>query len=267
MTPGIHDLSMIDYHGDNSALSKGGLKTFSSCPARYRYQRDNPAESTDAMRVGSAFHCLATEPETFEDLYVVWTEGRRYGKKWNEFREQAGSREIITAEQFESVNLMVNELKNHPLYEKLLTGGIPERSFFWNINGVLCKCRPDYLPGDGVVTGLKTSAQNVDHDTFSRIAYNLKYHWEAAWYLNGVTACTNSLHNRYVFFCVEQNPPYLVAAYEMSETAIDLAWNEINPLLEMYIKCLTKNFWPGYPEEIQELELPRWAYKKEVNYE
>jgi hypothetical protein len=37
------------------------------------------------------------------------------------------------------------------------------------------------------------------------------------------------------------------------------AKKQIAPLLDIYAKCVKTDVWPGYKDELQQIELPRWA--------
>ena len=56
-TSGIHDVPESDYHGDRRSLSVSGAKVLLDCPARYRWQQDNPVHK-DAYDFGHVAHEL-----------------------------------------------------------------------------------------------------------------------------------------------------------------------------------------------------------------
>ena len=100
---------------------------------------------------------------------------------------------------------------------------------------------------------------DAGYDGFSRAIANFKYHWQALFYLNGMTAVTEKQHNKFIFIAVEKEPPYAVAVYETTKDMLNTSQKHIAPILDVYAECLKTYVWPGYKDEIQQIQLPRWA--------
>jgi hypothetical protein len=91
------------------------------------------------------------------------------------------------------------------------------------------------------------------------------YHLSAAMYLEGVNQCTELLqetkhfaYTKFVLVLVENEPPYLPAAYELSQEYIEIG----KLLYRRAMRTLQHgrdNDWPGFPEEIRVMEPPTWA--------
>jgi exodeoxyribonuclease VIII len=150
----------------------------------------------------------------------------------------------------------------HPAAKGLLLApGAAEDSFYWmdSDEGVLCRCRPDFLHGGGeCVVDIKTT-RDASLAGFARSAANYRYHVQAAWYLDGVEAVTGARPERFVFVAAEKEPPYEVAAYEASEDFIAAGRALCRENLHTYAECLFFGEWPGYPEAVMPLDLPLWA--------
>lgn len=264
LAPGAYDMSIAEYIS-HRALAKSGLSDFSKAPAKYVYNFLNPGDATATMLLGSAVHTLVMEQHKFSDEYAVWMNGRKYGKKFDEWLEGHSGKIILSKDQLNQAEAMAKEIRSHPLYETYFpVDGVAERSFFWEheTHKIPCKCRPDFLPGDLRVVDIKSSGMDVDPATFAKTVYNLKYHWSAHWTLEGLHAVTGLRHVQYVFCCVEQAPPHLVAFYELPDEALDLARTEIEDELLHFQECYESGVYPGYPTEVMELTLPSWAYKR-----
>lgn len=67
------DMPIEEYHGHQDILSKSMLGDFADCPARFKHRHiDNkPEKKTKSLRLGSAVHTLALEPEKWEAGYHV----------------------------------------------------------------------------------------------------------------------------------------------------------------------------------------------------
>jgi hypothetical protein len=46
----------------------------------------------------------------------------------------------------------------------------------------------------------------------------------------------------------------------LTEEALNAGWKEIEPLLDVYRKCLETNEWPGYADRVLDIALPAWAW-------
>ncbi len=74
-----------------------------------------------------------------------------------------------------------------------------------------------------------------------------------------MTAVTGKQHNKFIFIAVEKEPPYAVAVYEATKDMLQTAQKQIAPVLDVYAQCLKADVWPGYKDELQQIQLPRWA--------
>ena len=108
-----------------------------------------------------------------------------------------------------------------------------------------------------IIVELK-STRNAKRGPFGRDAANFFYHAQAAHYCSGHKAATGhtALH---VIIAVESEPPHGVAVYALPNAALQSGELLRCKWLEQYADCLASGEWPGYPDEVQELELPGWA--------
>ena len=151
-------------------------------------------------------------------------------------------------------------MRAHPIAKALLGTGRAEVSGYWTDAdfGVLCRLRADWLDeAHQVVVDLKTT-RDAGMDAFARSAVEYRYHVQAAYYWDGLVAC-GWVPQAFVFVCVETAPPYGVALYSVKPEDLDLGRAVYRRDLATYAECLRSGEWPGYPEEIRELELPGWA--------
>jgi hypothetical protein len=64
-----------------------------------------------------------------------------------------------------------------------------------------------------------------------------------------------------VIVAAEKEPPYAVAAYRLTEGATDAGMDQLRPLLQLYRRCQASGEWPAYPDTVQDISLPDWAWK------
>jgi len=179
-------MTNAEYHA-HPAVSKSDLDLVNRSPAYYRYVKENPREQTAALIFGSVVHKLVLEPEKFDEEYAVAPLVDRRTKKgkedWCEFVAGLNGETVIDSSVYESARLAAASVMKHPIAARLLQGGQAETSWLWEENGVQCKCRPDYLRTDiKCVIDLKTTL-NASPDSFTKSAYDYRYHVQAAWYL------------------------------------------------------------------------------------
>jgi hypothetical protein len=147
---------------------------------------------------------------------------------------------------------------SHPSASALLSEGRPEVTALWDVDGVECKARFDWLPSQfDVICDLKTAA-DASPEGFATAAGRYRYHYQAAWY--SMAAESNGLGPRpMVFIVVENEPPHCVALYMLDQEAIDAATFRIGRLIEQYAECRHADAWPGYSSEVETLSLPKWS--------
>lgn len=271
MEPGIYTMSNNEYHrglGKN-ALSKGGLDKLARSPAHFKTYFEEDISPTLAMIFGSQFHCAALEPDIFKRDYIVAPEINRHtkaGKK--EYADlqlslEENGQSLISQDDKDLINRMVDSLYSSEIASGLLSDGVAEQSIFWNHPkwDFKCKCRPDFLnEKHKLAIDLKTTVNGLP-EAFAKVVVNLRYHWQASWYLDGINEILEEEYVDFCFIVIEKTPPFAVQNYLMKQDDIYLAEEQIKPLLSQYAECLASDVWPGPSDRIQALTLPGWYYK------
>ena len=257
-------MTNAEYHA-HPAVSKSDLDLINRSPMHFKYMKSNPKEQTEAMLFGSVAHKLILEPESFDTEYAIMPICDRRTKagkeKYQEFIESSKGKILISSELFEKVSSVADVVKADPIVCKLISGGKAEQSYFWNENGVECKCRPDYLK-DKLVIDLK-STTDASPEAFVKASYNYRYHVQAWWYMHGLNKCGIDVEN-FVFIAFEKEPPYAFCVYAADDLMLELGEREAMKNLEVYCECLETDNWYGYEKnpEIHSLSLPEWVIKK-----
>jgi exodeoxyribonuclease VIII len=253
-------LSLEQYHS-SPGISSSGLKLIGRSPAHYaqEYLIGPRREPSREMILGSALHALIEGEQAFDRAYIEAPDiDRRYkdGKAaWSEFEEQAAGKTILNAAEMAKVRGMRDAVFNHSRAANLLLEGIRERSIYWidQASGELVKVRPDLLRPDlDLVADIKSTA-NAEEEVFQRQVVNLGYDLSASLYLEGAKV------RRYLWIVVEREPPHGVMLYYASKDILSRGYFLWRQNLDTYAACRKANHWPGYPTDIVELELPRWA--------
>jgi len=280
----IPNLPAAEYHA-RPEISKHGLDDFHRCPAWFKYRRENPQETTPALRWGSIVDEAVFTPTEFARNSVVLpadapsrpTERNRKAKKpseetiraiefWDKFDAENAGKDVITAEENATLNATVAAIQNHTSAARLFTTGerLVQSSLFWSDpqTGVAMRARPDMIVRRSgherdIIVDLKT-AESAEREAFGKAANTWRYHVQAAIY----TAAWKQITGRdaaFVFVVVEKKEPYLVACYVASARMLVTGEKHFRRDLAAYAECLQSGNWPGYADTIQELELPVWA--------
>jgi len=262
--PGIFELSNEEYH-DQPGLNKSGLVQLAKSPAHYFEWYHAPEEEpTRAMVIGTAIHTAILEPDKFVQSIIIAPQVDKRTKagkaEWESFQEKAKGKIVLTEDEVHAIEGMKASVYNNITAFDLLLEGKAEQSIFFKdpVHNLLCKVRPDWYTVDREVVDIKTCL-DAGYDGFSKAIANYKYHWQALFYLKGLTAVTEIEHAKFIFIAVEKTPPYAVAIYEATKDMLNTARRQIASILDVYAHCLKRNVWPGYEDKVQQIELPRWA--------
>ncbi len=256
-------LSMADYRAAD-AVSKSDLDLIHRSPAHYRQEKDFPSPPTPAMVWGTMFHTFILEPDVFEAQYAVLPLGidrrTKEGRAaWDEWQEANAGKTPIDKPTLAELTAMRDSLHANPYASAALTGGSPELCFFWD-DVVPCKCRPDMV-NRGLIIDLKTTT-DARPDRFARSCWEFRYHVQAGFYSYGFERVNGCQPEEFLFIAVEKSPPYAVAIYRASAAFREQGLREARSDLAVYAECLERDCWPGYPEMVQDIELPYWAQEE-----
>lgn len=268
--PGSYAGIPIDaYHG-GPGISKSGLDQIDRSPAHYWQAYLNPARArreTPALKTGHALHTAILEPHLLETQYAAAPDADRrttVGKAaWAAFLETAQGKTPLDKRDMDRVRYVGDAVRSHPVAAVLLSKGRVELTHYWENQGVLCKCRPDFHTDDGWLVDLK-STQDARQEAFARSIWEYRYHVQAPWYLDGVMHASGVRPRGFIFIAMEKEPPYLVACYAASPRMIARGRTAYERNLATYRACLAADDWPGYPDVVAPIDLPPWADKMDA---
>lgn len=256
------DISNEEYHA-SEGLSSSAINLILDCPRKYYYKyilkRD--FEQTDAMAFGSMFHAYILEREKFKEQYFIVRDMPRAGSKGRlELEKKAFPKEIIKLDDFYELFHMKQSLHELPNFKRMLSNGEAEKSIYWQEpeTGVILKCRPDFFNTKvACVFDLKTT-KSASVTEFSKSIYNYGYYIQAALQIDGLKAVFGVDYSS-VNIAIEKVPPYLVGAYRMEESAIEMGRFQYKRACRRFLECKQNNKWPGYSEKIEPIALPYWV--------
>ncbi|MBT4050078.1 MAG: hypothetical protein HOE64_17155 [Nitrospina sp.] len=263
------DLTNEDYHA-RPEISKSGLDSINKSIAHFETPWRKP---TAKMEFGTAFHTLILEPEKFDDQYLKGSnkdgrtsEGKKEKKELEEKAKEKGQK-VLRYDEYEDLMRMKESTENHPRFSSYFSEGEPEVSIFWEMQGVGCKCRPDWMINGGeYIIDLKTS-NDASPESFAKSVANFRYHVQDAWYSKGVQIVTRKSPT-FVFIVVENVRPFSVAIYVLNGASKDEGWMTADADFRKYVDYTNtpeSERYSGYSPDAVELSLPRWAFKEIYN--
>lgn len=264
----MEHISIEDYH-NLPHISNSDLSLINKSIDHWLKKRER--ESSEAMELGQLFHDLILSPEIFKETYVEMPSEIkvRRGKEWEKFTSENEGKKIISKEESRKLTRMHQSLLEHPKAPLLFEVGEAEKSFLYEIDGIKCRCRPDFLNTKyNLLVDIKTTKSAMPDDFARSIAGN-RYHVQAAWYLDGVNRCLNTNMTKFIFVAVETQSPYSVCIYDLGEESIEEGRRQ-------YIKDLDKvrnylenkdkgDYFKGISSDIITLQLPTWAFYKNMD--
>ena len=275
MKPGIVKIKNEAYHA-GEGISSSDLKQLLKSPAHYRASKLEPIEPTPQMVLGTVFHALMLEPESFEADFAVGNHKIRSGKEYDKTVADNPGKTIITVAQYDAAKAMVDsyqsQCQDNPELAQL-NEGLKEMAFYWQCGetGATCKVKPDIITaGGGSIVDVKT-ASDASFDAFQKQMVDLQYFVSAAYYLRGVAEVlrlgVNVPHvteapTGFKFIVIETKEPYPVAIYKLAPKALEFGNALVDKALQVYAESVATDTWPGYSKESLEMDLPNWAYFK-----
>ena len=259
------------YHA-YSALSKTAIEKILRCPLEYKLDRDNPQPPTPAMAFGTLVHSVILEPETVDAKYHVMTcsAATREGKAEKAEALEQG-KTIVSQADWDKAQAMLANVRAHQACSWLMSlPGESEVSMAWELetdDGFVrqCKGRADRiarLPEGRIIIDVKTTSGIVSREELERTAYKWGWHRQSGWYGDGYSRLYRDSLLGFYFLCISTQAPYLCSAVKMSDQASLIGLEDCYRAEKILRKCEETDIWPSYADELVEIDLPSWAYRK-----
>jgi hypothetical protein len=257
-----------DYHKID-AVSNSMLSLLKRSPWTFykTYVTTDPAEKmeseeTDAMRLGSAVHMLALEPEKFGAEYLVLdgpinpTTGKPYGRDTKKFEawlmETASledGRTILIREEFAEGLAIAKSFQSHPEIAAIMASRAEKFFEFESLGHAILdsgtiplKCKLDFVcPELKVIVDLKSSQDPSEYE-WSWSAGKFGYHRQAAFYIDMMEVLYGERFD-FLFGAVRSKPPYDSHVYRLGEKSINKGREEYMRLIEQYAERQRSGDW------------------------
>lgn len=260
------------YHRDPVAHPWGSLSVTAAkllvppAPAaKFAWARKHGRLPSRSQKLGTLAHAL-TFGTPADDIEVLDFENRTRTKAYIAAEKEvleAGKRVVLRREWDEAAAIAA-AIWSSPTAAGLLDGADYEVSGFWTDPefGIWQRMRMDAsslqftMP---TVVDLKTS-KDASPEEFAKSVAEYGYARQDVHYREGWAACLGCEPDDidFVFAVVESEDPHLVATYRVSDQDRDTAREQLRAARERFRDCSQSGIWPGYSEEIETLELPRY---------
>ena len=296
-TPGIHhDLPADEYHAANG-VSNSQLKHLNP-PARFPVAMATKTEPTPFMRMGTLVHAAILEPDkpfpaitvqpetypapaTHADVKagkiaagepLKWSNNAKWCKGWYAAQKQAGQ-DVMSTYEFEVLRGCVKALSEDVESWKCLGDERckTEVSVFAPLTlpsgrQLTRRMRLDCINPPNIYD-IKVVQEGVGaREAFEKIAYERRYHVQAAYYMDGWNSMAepDKQVQNFIFFVVEREAPFLVSAFfvPLNCELYEVGRAQYIQDLETFMDCKESGVWPGYPAGFQPLGLPGWVKRK-----
>jgi len=274
----VPDMDEDWYHADpvqggSLSVTSARLLLPPSVPAKFKHARERPHKPSAAMDLGTVVHGIILG--TGADIAVLEFDNRRGNKYADaEARAIADGKIPILRKDYDEAKLIADAMLAHPTAGALLDGIDPEVSMFavdpefeiWLRGRADAMTMAYSMP---TIVDVKTT-KDASPDGFAKSVADFGYHRQDPWYRQLWAADLDCDPDEidFVFCVVETEPPYLVATYRVDAAAVDVGREQNRIAREVYADCTQSGIWPGYSEEIEDLELPyykRRQMEKEIN--
>ncbi len=265
-----HSISARDYRS-RPEISRSDLGHLLRSPKHYWSKKVDPARietsyETPAMRLGTAVHMAALEPDRFGQVYGEGPMVSRSTKVWKE-AQAATKAKLLPPDEFRLITGIVRSLHDHDAASKALFRGKGENEATFITkdipSGIDLKCRADRVTSTGFLIDLKTT-QDASARAFGKSVVNFNYHLQAAFYMRCVEEATGTCPMGFVFVAVEKEPPYACQVFLADDEMLNIGTKKVDDLLSQ-LRSFTEKFgtspWPSYSQQVQKLSLPEWALR------
>jgi len=262
MTASILDCTPDEYRAIKAA-NFSTLKHALKSALHMKAAMDAPQREQNAgMILGSLTDTLIFTPEQMPSRFLIVEKIDRRTKEGKALVEQAEAQRlvIIDHETLHQAMDICRAVQASKTAAAMLRAKAYQRALRWTDEdtGVGCKALLDSVAPGVLICDFKTTSSGAGWRDFQRTVANFHYHMQAAFYVDGWAACAGEVLP-YTFIVAESTAPHGVAVYRLDDEAIETGRRLYKSCLRLWADCQVSGVWPGYPDELSTLELPKWA--------
>ena len=274
----------LEYHADVDFLTSSMVKTFATDKLLFKHEyvdlMPDPLEDdrpNASLELGDLVHRMLYEDIDSAEFtangksWVVF-DGVRRGKKWEEFCDEHEGKLKVTLNTYEKAKAIARATRENVVVKALTaTDQEVERElcYAWQETvfetdttpetQMLCKCKPDvYVPTYKTILDYKTIGMFSERLIRNKIC-ELKYHLQAAHYIEGIAAVTDRpiVDFDFIFLFVEAKAPYRTAAVRLHTDDLARAFGTRRETLKEIVQARASNdYSTDYSKQITTIQLP-----------
>lgn len=237
-------------------ITASAIKAGATSMLHMRHAVTTERPDTPAMAFGRLVHMAVLEPASLARC-AVW-EGDKRTKAWKEFQAANEGREILTADQAESLNAISANVRANRQIADLLAGCEYERPAQWDrpASYGTGKCRFDAVRKETVIDVKSCSA--LSQVNAEKATFRYLYHLQLGWYCEGACAVgLASLPLAWLVY-VETQPPFDCAAFPVGPDVLEYGQKEAVRIATEYRACCESGAWPGVQATARQIGLPNY---------
>lgn len=255
-----HPITRAEYFA-LPGINQSALKHIAKSPKHFKYRVDHPMVPTAEMQMGAYYDHLVFGSECDVAVCPFDDFRKQEARTWKEENMAAG-RTIVTKEQQVRAHRMLEEIKNSPAAQKLLSKGRAQVAFSCELTpGVTGKGLLDWLSDDYfVVVDLKVTT-DASRDKFQRHLLAMGYDVQMAMYVWGIEAVTGDACGA-AWIVIEDEEPHDVAVWVAEPDILKRGRKLLMDRLALWADCMKSGEWPGYTPQPAPIALPAWETRK-----
>lgn len=245
-------------------VSSSALKIMlESTPRDYLYARLRKLKETPAQTKGTLWHSFMIERDVYEAEHMLqpedWgpltqTPGRQ---KWADFKAEAKKlgKKAIKWSDGQDLVFLASEMQQHRELKKILSDYEAEVSFYAEIDGHAVKSREDiYCAKAKTVWDVKTTSKAMDDESLARVIFDHGYHFSAAHHMRVMQECGHDVEEWGWIFVSTATPCPHIVLKKASKRMLESGRQDWHYAFEKLKMCEEKDCWPGFDEEIREID-------------
>jgi hypothetical protein len=247
------------------AFSYSGSKQLRKSGAHYQAYLEKEWECDPMREQFKAVHLLTLEPHMHAKIVVK--DGRWAGALKEEvLKLQSEGKIVLKQDGLDDAKAISSAIKKHRLAGSILSKSLGEVSLFWSDEetGVYCKARIDllYVDSEDIIIGdLKNFGDLSNDRNVWKFIHDNRFYWQQFFYGQGIKAVFGRPATNHHWFFVESDKPHGVRVCTATDAMLELAEEEMKPLIGKFKEYSDKNEWPGYPDDAEPAGLPSYAFE------
>lgn len=246
---GVNKCNNKDYHDDKEFLSSSNLKLLLKDREQFYKEKIlgiKERKESASFDEGSLVHSMILEPHLTNEEFAFYNGLRKVGEDFERFKNQAGSKTIISRPQKIRCDAFVEAYKKHPVAPRILSGGDVEYTICQMLSEVPVKIRADYINIEaGYVADIKTTSYPADVDTFKLTVSQWGYDLSAALYSTVAELQYGKPFDFY--FIVLDKKNIICEVYKASNDTLTKGKLQVMEAIKIYKQCLKTGLWITNP--------------------